>query len=256
MRWILELALGAGWLVAVSAGAAAQDPAPAAAPSDPAAKPEGEAPPDQGTKPGGLLGIAEREAARSAKVLRDRILASLRNWTQKHDLEADRGREILLSVVNCGPDAVPVLLSFVRAAVAAKGEAAIVQPAARALAGLFDRTKNPQILHDLTEAVKDAPAPIRVDVLIALESIDHKIVYDFACPQLGDESVSVRGAAVRALAGRLAAKPEIAVHMTKTQLRAYAQRASLGDVSEADGDLLLAASEVGVAREAFRRRDS
>ena len=30
----------------------------------------------------------------------------------------------------------------------------------------------------------------------------------------------------------------------------------LGDVSEADGDLLLAASQVGVAREAFRRRDS
>ena len=210
MRWILELALGAGWLVAVSAGAAAQDPAPAAAPSDPAAKPEGEAPPDQGTKPGGLLGIAEREATRSAKVLRDRILASLRNWTQKHDLEADRGREILLSVVNCGPDAVPVLLSFVRAAVAAKGEAAIVQPAARALAGLFDRTKNPQILHDLTEAVKDAPAPIRVDVLIALESIDHKIVYDFACPQLGDESVSVRGAAVRALGKQKSHAAEVA----------------------------------------------
>ena len=101
MRWILELALGAGWLVAVSAGAAAQDPAPAAAPSDPAAKPEGEAPPDQGTKPGGLLGIAEREAARSAKVLRDRILASLRNWTQKHDLEADRA---------VAPHAFPVLL--------------------------------------------------------------------------------------------------------------------------------------------------
>jgi enoyl-CoA hydratase/carnithine racemase len=61
--------------------------------------------------------------------------------------------------------------------------------------------------------------------------------------------------AVRELAGRLAAKPEIAVHMTKTQLRAYAQRASLGDVSEADGDLLLAASQIGVAREAFRRRE-
>ena len=58
---------------------------------------------------------------------------------------------------------------------------------------------------------------------------------------------------MRELAGRLAAKPEIAVHMTKTQLRAYAQRASLGDVRETDGDVLLAASQVGVAREAFRR---
>jgi enoyl-CoA hydratase/carnithine racemase len=62
-------------------------------------------------------------------------------------------------------------------------------------------------------------------------------------------------AAVRELAERIAAKPEIAVHMTKTQLRAYAQRAALGDVSEADGDLLLASSQVGVAREAFRRRE-
>jgi HEAT repeat protein len=210
MRWILELALGAGWLVAVSAGAAAQEPAPVVAPSDPAAKPEGEAPPDQGTKPAGLLGIAEREAARSSKVLHDRILASLRNWTLKHEIEADRGREILLSVVNCGPDAVPVLLSLVRTAVAAKGEAAIVLPAARALAGLFERTKNPQILHDLTEAVKDAQAPIRVDVLVALEPIDHKIVYDFACPQLGDESVSVRGAAVRALGKQKSHAAEVA----------------------------------------------
>jgi enoyl-CoA hydratase/carnithine racemase len=62
-------------------------------------------------------------------------------------------------------------------------------------------------------------------------------------------------AAVRELAERIAAKPEIAVHMTKTQLRAYAHRARLGDVSEGDADLLLASARVGVAREAFRRRD-
>jgi enoyl-CoA hydratase/carnithine racemase len=62
-------------------------------------------------------------------------------------------------------------------------------------------------------------------------------------------------AAVGALAQRLAAKPEIAVHMTKTQLRAYAQRAALGDVRESDGDLLLGSSQVGVARESFRRRE-
>jgi enoyl-CoA hydratase/carnithine racemase len=61
--------------------------------------------------------------------------------------------------------------------------------------------------------------------------------------------------AVRELAQRIAAKPEIAVHMTKTQLRAYAHRAPLGDVSETDADLLLASARVGVAREAFRRRE-
>jgi enoyl-CoA hydratase/carnithine racemase len=59
-------------------------------------------------------------------------------------------------------------------------------------------------------------------------------------------------AAVEEWAGRIAAKPEIAVHMTKTQLRAYRQRAVLGDVSEADGDLLLGASRAGIARESFR----
>lgn len=57
---------------------------------------------------------------------------------------------------------------------------------------------------------------------------------------------------VDAWARRLAAKPEIAVHMAKTQLRAYAARAVLGDVTEADGDLLLGASRVGAARQAFR----
>jgi enoyl-CoA hydratase/carnithine racemase len=57
--------------------------------------------------------------------------------------------------------------------------------------------------------------------------------------------------AVDALAERLAAKPEIAVHMTKTQFRAYAATLALGDVSESDGDLLFAASRTGVARRSF-----
>jgi enoyl-CoA hydratase/carnithine racemase len=55
-------------------------------------------------------------------------------------------------------------------------------------------------------------------------------------------------------ARRLAELPEVAVHMTKTQLRAYAARAALGDVAEADGDLLVEASRGGRARESFRPR--
>jgi enoyl-CoA hydratase/carnithine racemase len=55
-------------------------------------------------------------------------------------------------------------------------------------------------------------------------------------------------------ARRLAAKPELAVHMTKTQLRAHARRAVLGDVTETDGDVLLAASRSAVARASFRPR--
>lgn len=53
-------------------------------------------------------------------------------------------------------------------------------------------------------------------------------------------------------ARRLADKPEIAVHMTKTQLRAYARIAALGDVTEADGDVLTEASRATVARQRFR----
>jgi len=58
-------------------------------------------------------------------------------------------------------------------------------------------------------------------------------------------------AAVSELAERLAAKPELAVHMTKTQLRAYAATAALGDVTEGDGDLLFAASRTAAARRSF-----
>jgi len=43
-------------------------------------------------------------------------------------------------------------------------------------------------------------------------------------------------------AQRLAAKPRAALHMTKTQFRAYGKAAVLGDVTESDGDLLAAAS--------------
>jgi enoyl-CoA hydratase/carnithine racemase len=60
-------------------------------------------------------------------------------------------------------------------------------------------------------------------------------------------------ATVDELAARLAAKPEVAVHMTKTQLRAYAAAIALGDVSESDGDLLYAASRSAAARDSFRR---
>lgn len=49
-------------------------------------------------------------------------------------------------------------------------------------------------------------------------------------------------------AQRLAAKPRGALHMTKTQFRAYGKMAVLGDVTEGDGDLLAAASAEDPAR--------
>ncbi len=60
-------------------------------------------------------------------------------------------------------------------------------------------------------------------------------------------------ATVNEWAERIAAKPELAVHMAKTQFRAYAASAVLGDASEMDGDLLMAAGRSDAARKSFQR---
>ena len=52
---------------------------------------------------------------------------------------------------------------------------------------------------------------------------------------------------------RLAAKPEWALHMTKTQFRAYGRSAALGDVTEGDCDLLGMASSQDPGRFVFPR---
>ncbi len=56
-------------------------------------------------------------------------------------------------------------------------------------------------------------------------------------------------------ARRLTQKAPWAVHMTKTQFRAYAQSVALGDVTEGDGDLLGAAAREDPTRFAFRRNE-
>ncbi|HVM54668.1 MAG TPA: enoyl-CoA hydratase/isomerase family protein [Acidimicrobiales bacterium] len=58
-------------------------------------------------------------------------------------------------------------------------------------------------------------------------------------------------AEVDGLAARLAAKPEAAVAMTKSQLRAYGAAFRLADLTELDGDLLLGGSRSAEARRAF-----
>jgi enoyl-CoA hydratase/carnithine racemase len=59
-------------------------------------------------------------------------------------------------------------------------------------------------------------------------------------------------AEVDRLAAVLAGKPEMAIHMTKTQLRSYARLAAVGDVTESDGDLLDLALRSESARGLFR----
>ena len=58
-------------------------------------------------------------------------------------------------------------------------------------------------------------------------------------------------ATVESWSARIVAKPEVAVHMTKTQFRAYAQRETLGDMTESDGDMLTSASRGPVAKRSF-----
>jgi enoyl-CoA hydratase/carnithine racemase len=58
-------------------------------------------------------------------------------------------------------------------------------------------------------------------------------------------------AAVDAWAQRLAAKPAWALHMTKTQFRAYSHATVLGDVTEGDGDMIALASAEDPTRFAF-----
>jgi enoyl-CoA hydratase/carnithine racemase len=61
-------------------------------------------------------------------------------------------------------------------------------------------------------------------------------------------------AAVDDWALRLAAKPPWAVHMTKTQFRAYERRDFLGDLTEADGDLITVSTSEDPSRFAFGQK--
>lgn len=63
-------------------------------------------------------------------------------------------------------------------------------------------------------------------------------------------------ATVDAWAQRMAAKPEVAVHMAKSQLRAHSLIARLGDLTELDGDLLQSASRLSTAFGGERGRSS
>lgn len=60
---------------------------------------------------------------------------------------------------------------------------------------------------------------------------------------------------VAAWVDALAAKPEGAVHQTKTQLRAYARLLTLGDVTESDGDMIDVALRDPAMRARFRMPD-
>jgi len=101
----------------------------------------------------------------------------------------------------------------------------------------------PRIIHEV--------GPLRARELILLcERLDAARALDWG---LVNRVVPEAGldAEVDSLVARLVAKPELAVHMTLTQFRGYAASATLGDATEADGDLLFAASTSAIARKSF-----
>jgi enoyl-CoA hydratase/carnithine racemase len=101
----------------------------------------------------------------------------------------------------------------------------------------------PRLIHELG-AARARELVMLCDRIDAVEAHRIGLVHRVA-------AASDLDATVDALAARLAAKPETALHMTKTQFRAYAGRAVLGDVTETDGDELVAAARGAVARRSF-----
>lgn len=98
--------------------------------------------------------------------------------------------------------------------------------------------------------IREIGPPRARELILLCERIDAARALDWG---LVNRVVPEAGldAEVDALVERLVAKPELAVHMTLTQLRGYAATASLGDATEADGDLLFAASTSAAARRSF-----
>jgi enoyl-CoA hydratase/carnithine racemase len=88
------------------------------------------------------------------------------------------------------------------------------------------------------------------EVLLLCEEIDAKKALDWGMVHRTVPAKEL-DACVDELAKRLADKPEMAVYMTKTQLRGYARMASLGDVTETDADLINVATRSESAQGLF-----
>lgn len=88
----------------------------------------------------------------------------------------------------------------------------------------------PRLIHELGAARAR-------EVLLLCEDIDGRKALDWGMAHRAVPAAEL-DATVDALANSLASKPEMAVYMTKTQLRGYAQRARLGDATESDSDMI------------------
>jgi enoyl-CoA hydratase/carnithine racemase len=94
------------------------------------------------------------------------------------------------------------------------------------------------------------------EILLLCEDIDGRKAHEWGMVHRAVPESDL-DATVDDLARRLADKPEMAVTMTKTQLRGYARNASLGDATEADAELIHVAmrSESGSGLFAMRKNE-
>ena len=182
----------------LAAALPAQD-APPATPTEP--------PRAASEAPRGLLAVAEAESARSARALRDSIRVKLRSFAQSQDTAADRGKGVLDSVVILGPDAVPLLLEVLRDVDRGALDASFAGAAARALCGIYERTKNREILAALEKAVQESGPAVRHGALDGLAQLDDSHVVDIAVPLLAGGDPLLVARAVRVL-GRQQASAE------------------------------------------------
>ena len=101
----------------------------------------------------------------------------------------------------------------------------------------------PRLIHEIG-AARARELLLLCEDIDGSQALEWGLVHRAVAPEDLDEAVDK-------MVTQLLDKPELAVHMTKTQLRAYARRASLGDVTETDGDLIGIASRTPAARARF-----
>jgi hypothetical protein len=174
-----------------------------------AARPaRGDDPPRQEGAPKGLIGIAETEAKRTARALREKILGGLRTYGLLRDQAPDRAREQLESIVQYGAEAVPLLLDVLHGVAGGTTDAGFAGPSARALAAIHVRTGNPAILKSMAELVRSGNGAVRAGVLEGLETIDQPMVVEIVGPLLQEQDPALRNQVVRVL-GRQRSSAEL-----------------------------------------------
>lgn len=89
------------------------------------------------------------------------------------------------------------------------------------------------------------------EVLLLCEDVDAERALAWGMAHRTAPAAELDGV-VDALVAKLAAKPEMAVYMTKTQLRGYARMSSLGDATETDADMIDVALRSESAQGLFR----